>query len=66
MNNYLITIAICLVITWAISFFIYDADIVIHLLLITALIFIYLRIIQGKNKPIHSFKQLTKTKAKTI
>jgi len=51
MNGLLYTIAIILVIIWAIGFFAYGAGALIHILLIIALISILLRVIRG-GKPI--------------
>lgn len=51
MNNLLYTIAILLVIFWAIGFFAYNVGAIIHILLVIAAISILLRIIQGK-KPV--------------
>ena len=51
MGNLLYTIAVLLVIFWAIGFFAYSAGSIIHLLLVIAVIAILFRVIQGK-KPI--------------
>ena len=51
MGNLLYTVAVILVVIWAIGFLGYHAGGIIHLLLVIALIAILLRIIQGK-KPI--------------
>jgi hypothetical protein len=49
MNNLLYTIAVILIIFWAIGFFAYSAGNIIHILLVIAVIAILLRIIQGKK-----------------
>ena len=49
MNNLLYTIAILLVIFWALGFFVYNAGNLIHLLLVIAVVAILLRIISGKS-----------------
>jgi len=49
MSNLLYTIAIILVIAWAIGFFAYSTGGIIHILLVIALIAIILRVIQGKK-----------------
>ena len=49
MGNLLYTIAVILIIIWAIGFFGYSAGAVIHLLLVIAVVIILLRIIQGRN-----------------
>jgi hypothetical protein len=49
MGNLLYTIAVILVITWAIGFLGYNASGLIHVLLVIALIVVLLRIIQGKK-----------------
>jgi hypothetical protein len=49
MGNLLYTIAIILIIFWAIGFFAYSAGAVIHILLVIAVIAILLRLIQGKK-----------------
>ena len=51
MGNLLYTVAVILVILWAIGFLGYNAGAIIHILLVIAGIAILLRIIQGK-KPI--------------
>lgn len=51
MGNLLYTVAVVLVIIWAIGFFAYSAGAIIHILLVIAAISILLRIIQGK-KPV--------------
>lgn len=49
MGNLLYTIAIILVIAWAIGFLGYQAGGIIHLLLVIAVIAVILRIIQGRK-----------------
>ncbi len=49
MSNLLYTIAIILVIFWAIGFFAYSAGSIIHILLVIAIIAVLLRLIQGKK-----------------
>ncbi len=49
MSNILYTIAVVLIIMWAIGFFAYNAGGIIHILLIIAVIAILLRLIQGKR-----------------
>jgi hypothetical protein len=49
MGNLLYTIAVVLVIIWAISFLGFHAGGLIHILLVIAVIAILLRLIQGKN-----------------
>jgi hypothetical protein len=49
MGNLLYTIAVILVIIWAIGFLGYNASGLIHVLLVIALIVVLLRIIQGKK-----------------
>ncbi len=51
MGNLLYTIAVILIVIWAIGFFAYSAGSIIHILLVIALISILLRVIQG-NKPV--------------
>jgi len=47
MSNLLYTIAVILVIFWAIGFFAYSAGSIIHILLVIAVIAVILRLIQG-------------------
>lgn len=47
MGNLLYTIAVILVIIWALGYFAYGAGSIIHLLLVIAVIAILLRIIRG-------------------
>ena len=49
MNNLLYTIAVVMVIIWAIGFFAYGVGAIIHILLVIAIISILLRIIQGNK-----------------
>jgi Family of unknown function (DUF5670) len=49
MGNLLYTIAVILIIFWAIGFFAYSAGAIIHILLVIAVIAIILRLIQGKS-----------------
>lgn len=49
MSNLLYTLAVILVLFWAIGFFAYSAGSVIHILLIIAVIAVLLRLIQGKK-----------------
>jgi hypothetical protein len=51
MGNLLYTIAVILIIIWAIGFFAYSVGAIIHLLLVIAVIAVLIRIIQG-NKPV--------------
>ena len=51
MSNLLYTVAVVLVILWAVGYLGFHAGGIIHILLIIALIVILLRVIQGK-KPI--------------
>jgi hypothetical protein len=49
MSNLLYTIAVILIIFWAVGFFAYSAGGLIHVLLVIAAVAILLRIIQGKS-----------------
>ncbi|MFN7099773.1 MAG: lmo0937 family membrane protein [Flavobacterium sp.] len=49
MNNLLYTIAVILVILWAIGFFAYSLGSIIHLLLVIAVIAVVFRLISGKS-----------------
>lgn len=49
MQNLLYTIAVILVILWALGFFVYSAGNIIHILLLIAVIAILLRLIKGKG-----------------
>ncbi|MEC4005721.1 lmo0937 family membrane protein [Flavobacterium sp. SUN052] len=49
MQNLLYTLAIILVILWALGFFVYNLGSLIHILLVIAVVAILLRIIKGKD-----------------
>lgn len=49
MSNLLYTIAVILIIFWAIGYFAYSATGLIHILLIIAVIAVVLRLIQGRR-----------------
>ncbi|MFV8345788.1 MULTISPECIES: lmo0937 family membrane protein [Flavobacterium] len=49
MSNLLYTIAVILVLFWAIGFFAYSAGSIIHILLVIAVIAVIFRIIQGRR-----------------
>ena len=49
MSNLLYTVAVILVIIWAIGFLGYHAGGIIHLLLVIAVIAVLLRVIQGRR-----------------
>lgn len=49
MSNLLYTLAVILIIFWAIGFFAYSAGAIIHILLVIAIIAILLRLIQGRR-----------------
>ncbi|MDI5889232.1 lmo0937 family membrane protein [Flavobacterium sp. LB2P84] len=49
MSNLLYTIAVILVLFWAIGFFAYSVGSIIHILLVIAVIAVILRIIQGRK-----------------
>jgi hypothetical protein len=49
MSNLLYTIAVILIIFWAIGFFAYSVGAIIHILLVIAVIAILLRLIQGRR-----------------
>jgi hypothetical protein len=49
MSNLLYTIAVILVLFWAIGFFAYSAGSIIHILLVIAVIAILFRLISGKK-----------------
>ena len=49
MGNLLYTLAVILVILWAIGFLGYNFGGIIHILLVIALIAVILRVIQGRN-----------------
>ncbi|WP_395043106.1 lmo0937 family membrane protein [Flavobacterium sp.] len=49
MQNLLYTIAVILIILWALGFFVYSAGNIIHVLLVIAVIAILLRLIKGRS-----------------
>jgi hypothetical protein len=49
MSNLLYTVAVILIILWAVGYFAYNAGAIIHILLLIAVIAIILRLIQGKR-----------------
>lgn len=49
MQNLLYTIAVILIILWALGFFVYSAGNIIHVLLVIAVIAILLRLIRGRS-----------------
>jgi Family of unknown function (DUF5670) len=49
MSNLLYTIAVILVIFWAVGFFAYSAGAIIHILLVIAVIAVLFRLIKGKS-----------------
>ncbi|MBC7493961.1 MAG: lmo0937 family membrane protein [Flavobacterium sp.] len=49
MQNLLYTIAVIMVILWALGFFVYSAGGIIHILLIIAVIAVIFRLIKGRN-----------------
>ena len=49
MSNLLYTVAVILIIIWAIGFFGYHTGGIIHVLLVIAIIAILLRVIRGKS-----------------
>ena len=49
MGNLLYTIAVIMIILWALGFFVYSTGGLIHILLVIAVIAIVLRLIKGKN-----------------
>jgi len=49
MGNLLYTIAVIMIILWAIGFFAYSAGGIIHVLLVIAVIAVILRVIQGNK-----------------
>jgi hypothetical protein len=51
MNNILYPVAVVLVILWAIGFFGYHSNGIIHILLVIALIAILVRLIRGNRTP---------------
>lgn len=49
MSNLLYTIAVILVILWALGFFVYSFGSIIHILLLIAIIAVLLRLIKGRE-----------------
>jgi hypothetical protein len=49
MSDLLYTVAVILVIFWAVGFLAYSAGAIIHILLVIAVIAVLLRLIQGKK-----------------
>lgn len=49
MGNILYTVAVVMIILWAVGFFAYSVGSVIHILLVIAVIAILLRLIQGNK-----------------
>ncbi|MEZ7498569.1 lmo0937 family membrane protein [Flavobacterium sp. Arc3] len=49
MSNLLYTLAVILIIFWAIGFFAFSAGGIIHILLVIAVIAVLLRLIQGRR-----------------
>jgi Family of unknown function (DUF5670) len=49
MSNLLYSLALVLIIFWAIGFFAYSAGALIHILLVLAIVAILLRLIKGKK-----------------
>ena len=49
MGNLLYTIAVILIIFWAIGFFAYSAGSIIHILLVIAIVAILFRVIKGQR-----------------
>ena len=49
MSNLLYTVAVILVLFWAIGFFAYSAGSIIHILLVIAVIAVLFRVIQGRR-----------------
>jgi hypothetical protein len=49
MNNLLYLVAVILIISWALGFFVYNTGGLIHILLVIAIIAILFRIISGKK-----------------
>jgi hypothetical protein len=49
MTNLLYTVAVIMVILWALGFFVYSAGNIIHILLVIAIIAVLLRLIKGKS-----------------
>jgi hypothetical protein len=49
MSNLLYTVAVILLILWAVGYFAYNVGAIIHILLLIAVIAVILRLIQGKR-----------------
>ncbi len=49
MGNLLYTVAVIMIIFWAIGFFAYSAGSVIHILLVIAVVAVLLRVMQGRK-----------------
>jgi hypothetical protein len=49
MGNLLYTIAVVMVILWAVGYFAYGTGGIIHILLVIAIVAVLLRVIQGKK-----------------
>ncbi|MNK53018.1 hypothetical protein D3C87_719690 [compost metagenome] len=49
MSNLLYTLAVILVILWALGFFVYSFGSIIHILLVIAIIAVLLRLIKGRE-----------------
>ncbi|MCV2487219.1 lmo0937 family membrane protein [Flavobacterium procerum] len=49
MSNLLYTVAVILVILWALGFFVYSFGSIIHILLVIAIIAVLLRLIKGRE-----------------
>ncbi|CAC9976787.1 lmo0937 family membrane protein [Flavobacterium sp. WLB] len=49
MSNLLYTVAVILIILWALGFFVYSFGSIIHILLVIAIIAILLRLIKGRE-----------------
>jgi len=49
MNNLLYLVAVILIISWALGFFVYNTGGLIHILLVIAIVAILLRIISGRK-----------------
>ena len=49
MQNLLYTVAVIMIILWALGFFVYGASGLIHVLLVIAIIAVVLRLIKGKD-----------------
>lgn len=52
MGNLLYTIAVILVIFWAIGFFVYNAGDIIHILIVVAVISVLIKVIRGDRTKI--------------